>query len=145
MADTANLVLRVIQNNYRNVTLRCSLVSDGSGLANYKIFDATSAGSFGVKAPGGQTVYPGIHTKVLALDYDVQDMKMRLQWDATTPEDIMALGSAPEDFNWNRIGGIPVPSGLAGATGSILLTTVGQSANSTFAFILYLRKNVPQS
>lgn len=145
MADTANIVLNTEINNYRNVIIRASLVSDGSGLAAFKVYDAAATGAFGVTAPGGQVVYPGIHTTIVDLDYDVQDMKIRLQWDATTPQDIMALGSAPENFEFSRFGGIRVPSGLAGATGSILITTVGQAANSTFWFNLYLRKNVPQS
>ena len=145
MADTANIVVQTEINNYRNIIVRASLVSDGSGLDNYKLYDASSAGSFGVTAPGGQIVYPGANTKLMGLDYDVQDMKIRLQWDATTPQDIFALGSAPEDFRWDRFGGIRVPAGLAGATGSILVSTISAAANSTFALVMYLRKNVPQS
>lgn len=144
MADSANIVVATEINNYRNAIIRCSLVSDGTGLANFKVFDAAAAG-FAVTAPGGQRVTPGIHIALVALDYDVQDMKIRLQWEATANQDIIALGSAPEDFNWKRFGGIRVPSGLAGATGSILVTTVGQAANSTFFILLYLTKNVPQS
>lgn len=144
MADSANIVVRTEANNYRNLIVRASLVSDGSGLSNYKLFDAASA-TFGVTAPGGQKVTPGIHVSIAQLHYDVQDMKIRLQWEATANEDILALGSAPEDFDWRDFGGIRVPSGLAGATGSILVTTVGFSVNSTFSMILHLRKNVPQS
>lgn len=145
MADSANIVVAIENNGYRNIVIRASLVSDGTGLANYKLYDATSAGVYGVTAPGGQMVYPGVNTKLVGLDYDVQDMKLRLQWDAGTPQDILALGSAPEDFNWKRFGGIRVPAGLTGATGSILLTTVNQAPQSTFMLVLYLIKNVPQS
>lgn len=146
MADTANLVLRVEENNYRNATIRASLTSDGSGLSAYKLYDASSGGAFGVTAPGGQTVYPGIYTRISAFDYDVQDMKIQLLWDATSPEQIAALGSAPEDFGWGRrFQGIRVPPGLVGATGSILITTINQAPNSTFFLRLYLRKGVPQS
>ncbi len=145
MADTANIVLRTMINGYRNVVVRASLVSDGSGLTAYKLYDASSAGIYSVIAPGGQIVYPGIHSKLVGLDYDVQDMKINLLWDATTPESILALGSAPEDFDWKRMGGLPVPPGLVGATGSILITTINQAPQSTFALILYIRKNVPQT
>ena len=72
-------------------------------------------------------------------------MKINLLWDAGTPESIFALGSAPEDFSWVRFGGVRVPATLVGATGSILISTINQAANSTFALLLYLRKNVPQN
>lgn len=140
MADTPTV--RVENNGYRNVVLRVSVVSDGSGFTGYKIYDATSGGNYGV-VKGGQTFYPGLHTTIVGLDYDVQDMKLRLQWDASSPEDILPLGAAPQDFDWTSFGGIRVPSGLAGATGSILLTTLNASVNSTFSLVLRLRKNVP--
>lgn len=142
MADVATV--EVETNGYRNATIKATLVSDGSGLAGQIIYDATSTGAFGVNR-AGQTFYPGIFTKVVGLDYDVQDLKLRVQWVANTPRDIVPLGSAPEDFNWKRFGGIRVPSGLAGATGSIQLTTVGQVPNATFFLILYLTKGVPQT
>lgn len=134
--------VNVEQNGYRNVVLRCTLVSDGSGVANQKIFDAESTGTYGVNK-GGQMFYPGLHTTVVGLDYDAQDLKIRLQWDATTPRDILALGNAPEDFRWERFGGIRVPAGLTAPTGSILLSTVNAAVDATFSFVLYLRKNVP--
>jgi hypothetical protein len=146
MADSANVVVTTEQNGYRNVVIRATLLSDGSGLSAYKVYDATSAGAFGVTAPGGQIVYPGVHTSLVGLDYDVQDMKVQLLWDASpTPQGLLNLGNAPEDFNWKRFGGIRVPSGLAGATGSILITTVNQAPNSTFSLILYVTKGVPAS
>lgn len=143
MAETANVT--VMTNGYRNVVLRCTFVSiDGTGITNQTIFDATSSGAFGVNR-AGQVFYPGIHTKLIHLDYDVQDTKLRLQWVATTNQDILALGNAPEDFDWTRMGGIPVPPTLVGATGSIMLSTVNAAPQSTFSLILYLRKNVPQT
>lgn len=145
MADTANVVTTVETDGYRNLVIRSVLRSDGSGLSAYKVYDATSAGGHGVTAPGGQIVYPGVHTTLVGLDYDVQDMKLQLLWDAGTPQNLLSLGSAPEDFNWTRFGGIRVPSALVGATGSILITTINQVPDSTFALILYLRKGVPQN
>lgn len=145
MADSANIVVSTINNGYRNVVIRATLLSDGSGLSAYKVYDATSAGAYGVTAPGGQIVYPGIHSKLVGLDYDVQDMKVQLLWDATSPQSLLALGNAPEDFNWKRFGGITVPPGLTGATGSILITTINQAPNSTFSLILYVTKGVPAS
>ena len=141
MADTA--AVSVETNGYRNVVLRVTLQSDGTGITRQKIYDATSAGSYGVLYAGA-TYYPGLHTTVIGLDYDVQDMKCILEWDATpTPGPLLNLGNAPEDFDWTRFGGIRVPSSLTGATGSILLSTTEQLVGATLSFILYLRKNVP--
>lgn len=140
MADTP--VVRVEQNGFRNVVIRANCVSDGSGFSGFKIYDATSAGAFGVSA-GGQTFYPGVHTTIAGMDFDTQDMKLRVQWDATAPEDIVVWGSSPEGFRWDDIGGLRVPAGLAGATGSILISSIDPQVNATFTLILRLRKNVP--
>jgi hypothetical protein len=140
MADV--VVNRTLVNGYRNAAIRVTDVSDGTGLTALKIFDATATGAFGVQA-FGQTIYPGTHISVVGLDYDVQDMKINLLWEATANESLLALGSAPEDFSWQRIGGLTVPPGLVGATGSILVTTLDQIVGSTFSLVLYLRKNVP--
>jgi hypothetical protein len=142
MVDTPTITVQ--NNGYRNVVLSVTLVSDGSGLSGFKVYDATSSGNYGV-SQGNQMFYPGIHTTLVNIDYDVQDMKVRVQWEATANQDILVLGNAPEDFLWARMGGLRVPAGLAGATGSILLTTVGAVANATMSLVLYLRKNVPQS
>lgn len=141
MAETA--IVNVEANGYRNVVLRIPFVSaDGSGITNQKIFDASSGGAFGVNR-AGQNFYPGVHTTLIGLDYDAQDLKIRLQWEATTNRDIVALGNAPEDFQWERFGGIRVPANLTAPTGSILLSTISAKTGSTFTLILYIRKNVP--
>lgn len=144
MAETC--VVNVEANGYRNVVLRCTYLSvDGSGITAQKVYDATSGGTYGV-SKGGQTFYPGVHTTVIGLDYDAQDLKLQIQWEGSpSNQDIFALGNAPEDFDFTKFGGIRVPSGLAGATGSILVTTVNQVPQSTFTFLLHLRKNVPVS
>lgn len=141
MADAPTVYVE--QNGYRNVILRVDLLSDGSGVALQKIYDATSTGVFGVSKQG-QTFYPGIHTTLIGLDYDLQDMKAQLFWEATANVPLRVLGQAPEDFDWTRFGGIRCPV-VAGATGSILLSTINQAPNSTLSLILYLRKNVPVS
>ena len=142
MASTNTL--QVIQNNRRNAIILASQVSDGTDGETITIYNATSGGAYGVTI-AGQTFYPGIFTKVVGLDYDVQDMKIALQWEASVDRNILALGSAPEDFRWDRIGGLPVPSGLAGATGSIKVKSLGPSIGATYFVLLYLRKGVPQS
>ena len=142
MASTNTL--NVETNGYRNVVIRATQVSDGTDGETVTIYNATSTGAFGV-TKAGQMFYPGIYTAVVGLDYDVQDMKIALQWEATTDTNIMPLGSAPEDFNWTRFGGIRVPAGLAGATGSIKIKSLQPLVGATYTVVLYLRKRVPQS
>lgn len=142
MASTNTL--NVEQNGYRNVVIRATQVSDGTDAESVTIYNATSSGAFGVSKQG-QTFYPGVHTTIVGLDYDVQDMKLRLMWEATADVDILPLGSAPEDFRWERFGGLRVPSGLTGATGSIKAVSSGPLVGATYSIILYLRKNVPTS
>lgn len=142
MASTNTL--NVEQNGYRNVIIRATQVSDGTDGESVTVYNATSSGSFGV-SKAGQTFYPGVHTTLVGLDYDVQDMRIALRWEASVDQDIAPLGSAPEDFDWRRFGGIRVPSGLAGATGSIKIVSLGPSVGATYTVVLYLRKNVPVS
>lgn len=137
--------LQVIENGYRNVVLKATQVSDGTDGESVTIYNATSSGIYGVRAPGGQIVYPGIYTSIIALDYDVQDMKIALRWEATADQNAIVMGSAPEDFNWRKMGGIPCPKGLVGATGSIKLVSLGPTVGATYTVLLYLRKRVPQS
>lgn len=142
MAETAPVYVE--NNGYRNVVLRIPFVSaDGSGIANQIIFNATSSGAFGVNR-AGQNFFPGVHTTIVGLDYDAQDLKIRLQWaNGANPADILALGNAPEDFFWQRFGGIRVPASLTNPTGNILLSTISAKVGATFTLILYLNKNVP--
>lgn len=144
MADTPTL--NVIQNGYRNLILGMNLVSDGSGLSNYKVFDATST-TYGVNK-GGQVFVPGTAAKVVGIDYDVQGMSFTLSWDATTDRLFFTSGASPESFDWRAFGGQgPYTNGVlfTGADGSILVNTLGAAANATLNIILYIRKGQPQS
>ncbi len=85
-----------------------------------------------------------VHTKVVGLDFDVQDQKFELLWDATTPVPFMRFGSSPEDFNWRKMGGIYAPQDAIGLTGSILLTTINPMPDATMTMIMYLRKDIKQ-
>lgn len=144
MADTDNIVARVEQDNARNTVVRVSLVSDGSGLTNYVLVDPTPAAAGAVNLSvswAGQVFYPGVHLKILRAYYDIQDMKVRLSWKATANEDVLVFGNAPEGFDYSFFGGLRVPAALAGATGQLLLNTVGAVAGATFSFLLHFRKN----
>lgn len=142
MASTNTL--QIIENGFRNVVIRASQISDGTDGEAVTIYNATSSGSFGVNK-GGQIFYPGIYTKIVNLWYDVQDCKIAIRWEATADQDILPLGAAPEDFDFTKFGGIPVPSGLVGATGSIKVVTLQPVVGAVYSVIIRLRKGVPQS
>lgn len=138
MADV--VVNRVETNNPRNVVIRVNILSDGSGTNGLKIWDAAAVGNGYVVQ--GQNFLPGVHTTLIGLDFDVQDMKFKLDWEATADEMLFVSGASPEAFDWRDIGGLRVPAALAGATGSIKLTTIDPTPNATLTLLLKLRKNV---
>ncbi|ACI52201.1 conserved hypothetical protein [Gluconacetobacter diazotrophicus PA1 5] len=134
MADVTTS--QIIQNGPRNLIMKFTDVSDGTGLSAVKIVDAQSA------AYAVQTQPPGVHLKVKRIVYDVHGMVVRLQWDATEPVDLVTL-SGFGHLDFKRFQGIPNPK-TPGVTGSILLTTIGAAADSAFTIDLEMIKGVPQ-
>jgi hypothetical protein len=137
MADI--VVTTIMEQGPQNAIVRCTNVSDGTGEAGVKKVDASATGPLGVSFKG-QTFYPGIHLTIREVEYDVKAMGLRIQWDATTAQDALALGGFGK-MKFEKFGGLIVPSGLTGATGSILFTTTGAMPNSSYSVILHLRKN----
>lgn len=153
MAD--NTTSNVIMNGYRNYVFTFNDVSDGTGLNALTIYDATSGfgGTTGISAginQAGQIFYPGVHTTIMKVDYDVQDMKVQLQWLGTVSNiNALVFGNAPEDFDWTTIGGLTCPyataAGIAaGLTGSLGVTTINAAPQATFSAVFQLRKNAPR-
>lgn len=129
MADTVNSQL---YDGARNVQLKYTIYSDGTGQTGVKIIDVTTLNP-----------NPGTHMKLRRLRYNIEGMYCRLQWDASTPIDIAVLGGGTNilDFSDEYAGGFPNNAG-AGVTGSILLTTTGSLAGSNATLNLELIKGV---
>lgn len=129
MADTVNSQL---YDGIRNVQLKYTIYSDGTGQTGVKIIDVTTL------HPN-----PGVHMKLRRLRYSIEGMYVRLQWDASTPIDIAVLGGGTNilDFSDEYAGGWP-NNGGAGVTGSILLTTTGSLAGSNATLVLECIKGV---
>lgn len=135
MADLVSS--QILENGPRRLVMAFTNLSDGTGEAAVTKVDATSA-SIGA---------PGTNLKVVGLYYDIAAMKLRMLWDADTDVDFLVLGGFGHWQMLDRRGGFqgiinPKPTG---ATGSILFTTVGAAANSSYSVILEMVKGVPQS
>ncbi|GBQ90371.1 hypothetical protein AA13595_2875 [Gluconacetobacter johannae DSM 13595] len=131
------MMSQVLANGPRNLVVKLTDVSDGTGLAAVKVVDAQSV-AFSV---GGQA--PGVHLKVRRIAYDVHGMVVRLQWEAAEPVDLATL-SGFGHLDFRRLQGIANPK-APGATGSILLSTIGAAAGSAFTLDLEMVKGVPQA
>lgn len=135
MADAVQT--HVLANGPKNLILRFTNTSDGTGESAVVKLDATDV-TYGYKG-----VAPGVYLKLKRIQYDVRNMGLRILWDATTDVDLLAIGQASDDKTFNPA--IGVPPGLAGATGSILFTTLGAMINSTYSVVMHFHKGVPQT
>lgn len=129
MADTTTSQL---YDGARNVQLKYTIYSDGTGQSGVKIIDVTTLNP-----------NPGVHMKLRRLRYSIEGMYVRLQWEASAPIDIAVLGGGTNilDFSDEYAGGFPNNAGT-GVTGSILLTTTGSLAGSNATLNLELIKGV---
>jgi hypothetical protein len=129
MADT---VVSQLYDGARNVNLKYTIYSDGTGQTGADILQVSTLNP-----------NPGVHLKLRRIRYSIQGMSVRLQWDATTPVDIAILSNGQDilDFTNEYAGGFP-NNGGSGVTGNILLTTIGQLAGSSCTLNLELIKGV---
>jgi hypothetical protein len=141
MADTVASLL--LENGNRNWGYQLTSFSDGTGETAVVKVDGSASGPLGVTI-AGQTFYPGVHLKIKEIRFQVTDMSVRLQWDAGTPRDIVTLSPGADTLKFEKFGGIFIPVGLAGATGKILLTTIGQQVNSSYMIAFWGTKGIHQ-
>lgn len=142
MADVVTSTL--LENGNRNWAYRFTNLSDGTGEAAVTKVDGSSAGPLGVVI-AGQAFYPGVHIKITEIRFQVVDMSLELLWDATTDQMATILSPGADTLNFKRVGGIFIPVGLAGATGKILFTTIGQQVNSSYTVVMYGTKGIQQT
>lgn len=142
MVDT--VTAQVLLKGPRHLVKRFTNVSDGTGESGIKKVDA--AGAECAVVVQGQTIHAGVHLKVTRVEYDVKGMGLRIQWDASSPADMLVLGGY-DDLDFRDVGGIQNPGTgtLTGSTGSILFTTLGAVANSSYSVVLHCTLGVPQS
>ena len=108
MADT--VTIRTLFKGRRHLVMKFTNESDGTGETGVTKVDATSATNGIVYQ--GQTITPGVHLKVTKVIYDVKGMSLRVQWHATSNEDMLILGGfGTQDYR--DTGGIQNPGTAA--------------------------------
>jgi len=143
MADS--VTTQWLENGPRFAVGKFTNVSDATGEVAVVKVDATATGPLGWRM-SGQMLYPGTHLAMTEIKFSISQMALRIMWQATANVDLLALGTSD---HWtflgerNGFGGLVVPPGTAGATGSILFTTLGAAANSTYTIIATFTKNLP--
>lgn len=142
MADVVTTTL--LENGNRNWAYQFTSFSDGTGETGVAKVDGSSAGPLGVNI-AGQVFYPGIHLKITEIRFQVTDMSLRLQWDATAARDIVTLSPGADTLLFHKTGGLFIPSTLVGATGKILFTTVGQQISSSYMVYVMGTKGIQQT
>ena len=135
MADTVST--QVLVNNARNLILKFTNESDGTGESGVTKVDATSA------TYANLSQAPGIHLKVMRVQYDVNNGSLRMQWDASAAQDMLIVGQGVGNHDYTFEGGLTVPV-ISGATGSIKFTTVGFVSGSSYSIVIEMVKGVPQ-
>lgn len=113
----------------RNTVVKIAGVLDTSDLASTIIID-----------PANFSPVP-TQFRIDHVDYAISDqLELRLQWDATTPVDILPLAGRGRMSFWN-FGGLHNNAG-AGKTGKISLLTKGwASGTQTFTLVLEMVKS----
>jgi hypothetical protein len=133
MADT--VTSQIIVNGNRNLVMKFTNESDGTGESGVKKVDAASS-----TIATSQGIVPGVHLTIARVTFAVQGGSLRMQWDASSATDIDILEyTGVQDYTF--FGGLTNPK-ATGATGSILFTTVGFVAGSSYTIILEMLKNV---
>lgn len=124
----------MLENGPKNLVTRHTSLSDGTGESSVTKIDATSA-TYAYKG-----IAPGVYLGVKKIQYNVRNGGLRIQWDCTTDEDMIVL-TGQDTLIFDPCLRTPAS---AGATGSILFTTVGFVNNSGYSIILSMFKSVPQ-
>lgn len=136
MADT--VTTRIVANGPRNLSVRYTNFSDGTGEAGVVKFDAT------LTTNGYQGVAPGINVKVQYITWSVTgSAAVRIRWQATADEDAF-IASYNNTIDFTPFGGLKPPS-IAGITGSLKFTTQGFGVGSAYDILICYVKGVPQT
>ena len=122
---------QVLLDGPRNFVIRITGVEDGSGLqlTNLKVIDVTA-----MSPPAGPSL------KIMVTQFAVFGGIVQLLWDAPTPRVFAELQLA-DDRNHRSYGGQST-LGVPGATGSVLLSTLGFDLGSSYDIVFECIKGI---
>ena len=131
MADTVDVVTQY--NSPRRLVVVMTSESDGTGeSAVAKVDKSAFTGPDGTEPS---------RFMIEEIEYDVGGMRVLLEWDHTTPDEIAVLnGAGFLDFTKGGKFAGKVDPASAGGTGDILLTTVGHTAGDGYTITLVMKK-----
>lgn len=124
MADVVST--KVLHDGPRNVTVKLTGISDGTGETLVNKVDVLSL----FPKPSRLTVQK--------IEYDLSGMQALLYWGGTPNVLIATLSSGQATLDFTSIGGLTMQG--VGADGSILLSSLSAGNNDTYSIILHLKK-----
>ena len=129
MADTVDV--KAVWTGKRKYAVRLTNISDGTGESDVIKVDVST-----LTGPDGT---PCTYTAIEEIQYAIQGFtSVRLEWDATTDDEIAVLPSGSGYLNYRDIGGLVDPKS-SGTTGDILLTTAGAVSGATYDITIVVR------
>lgn len=130
MADAVNI--QVLANTRNRYVIRISNRSDGTGETNaIKVDKSTLNGPIVGVEPG--------RLAIERVEGDVDGMQVQLNWDHTTDDQALTLAGPAIKRDFRSVGGLIDPAS-AGATGDLLLTTLGHTAGDSYDLTIHLKK-----
>jgi hypothetical protein len=128
LADTVDS--KVIHSG-RRYCVHLTNISDGTGESDVNKIDIST-----LTDPRGNTA-----TKfhVDRIEYNIQGFtSVRLEWDATTDDELAVLPAGSGVLDWSIGGGKKDPRS-SGATGDVFLTTAGAASGATYDITIWGR------
>lgn len=122
---------QIVLDGARRATMHFTCLADGSGTQEtlVKKVDATA-----LQPPGSRSM------KVRGINYDTFGPGLViLYWEAPVPKQFLTLSNTADHVDYSEFGGL-WNNGVAGATGSILLSTQGFTAGSSYSITIDLTK-----
>lgn len=141
---------QTLENGNQWFVAKFTNLSDGTGETGVVKLDPTS-GASGANNMGvviqGQTLYPGVHLKIMEMKYTVSGMALQIDWKATSNSNLWNLQGYGH-FNFRQQGGLYVPQSagapITGANGQVLFTTLGAAPGSSYTVDIWCRKDIVQ-
>lgn len=129
MVDTVDSL--VVFAGTRRRVVRLTNISDGTGESDVVKVDVST-----LVGPDGTAP---TYTVIEEIQWSINGFtSVRLEWDATTDDEIAVLGTGNGYFNFKNAGGLVDPKST-GTTGDIMLTTAGAVSGATYDITLVLR------